>query len=84
MQFYKINFCQVIIFKLYTVYKKHEMAKIGNQTRKKITSIIASVRMILLLTACINIKISEVFYLEFEVKTTALLLTNIFSYTVNW
>ena len=33
MQFYQINFCQVVIFRLYTVYNKHEMIKIGSQTR---------------------------------------------------
>ena len=35
MQFYEINILQVIIFRLYTVNKKHEMMKIGNQTREK-------------------------------------------------
>ena len=34
MQFYEINVCQVMIFRLYTVYSKHEMIKIGNQTRE--------------------------------------------------
>ena len=29
------NICQIIIFRLYTVYKKHKMIKNGNQTRKK-------------------------------------------------
>ena len=27
-----INICQIMIFRLYTVYNKHEMIKIGNQT----------------------------------------------------
>ena len=35
MQFYEINICQVIILRLYTVYNKHEMIKIGKQTREK-------------------------------------------------
>ena len=35
MQFCEINICQVMIFRLYTVYNKHEMIKIGNQTREK-------------------------------------------------
>ena len=35
MQFYKINTCQVMIFRLYSVYKKHELIKIGDQTREK-------------------------------------------------
>ena len=35
MQFYKINIRQVIIFRLHTVYNKHEMIKIIIQTREK-------------------------------------------------
>ena len=35
MYFYEINICQIVIFKLYTVHNKHEMIKIGNQTREK-------------------------------------------------
>ena len=35
MLFYEINICQTIIFKLYTAFKKHEMIKIGNQTKEK-------------------------------------------------
>ena len=35
MQFYKINICQVMMFKLYVIYNKHEMIKIGNQTKEK-------------------------------------------------
>ena len=35
MQFYKINICGVMIFRLYTVYMKHEMIKIVNQTKEK-------------------------------------------------
>ena len=35
MQFYDINTCQAIIFRLYTAYNKHEMMKIGNETREK-------------------------------------------------
>ena len=34
MQFYEVTFCQVMIFRLYTVYNKHEMIKIVNQTRE--------------------------------------------------
>ena len=30
-----MNICQVMIFKLYTVYNKHEMIKIDGQTREK-------------------------------------------------
>ena len=36
MQFYDINIHQIVIFRLYTVYKKHEMIKNGNQTREKV------------------------------------------------
>ena len=35
MQYYEINICQAMIFRLHTVYKKHEMIKIDNQTREK-------------------------------------------------
>ena len=35
MQFYEINICQDMIFRLYTVYNKREMIKIGYQTREK-------------------------------------------------
>ena len=34
MQFYKINICEVIIFRLYTVYYKYEMTKIDSQIRE--------------------------------------------------
>ena len=35
MQFYEINICQVMIFRLHTVHNKHQMIKIGNQIREK-------------------------------------------------
>ena len=35
MQFYEINICQVMNFRLYVVYNKRRMIKIGNQTRGK-------------------------------------------------
>ena len=35
IQFYEMNICQIMIFKLHTVYNKCEMIKIGNQTRVK-------------------------------------------------
>ena len=35
MQFYEINVCQVMNFRLYTVYNKHYIIEIGNQTREK-------------------------------------------------
>ena len=47
MQFYEINICQVMIFRFYTVYNKHEMKKNGIQNRK-IANIIANARIILL------------------------------------
>ena len=35
MQFYEINICEAMIFRLYAVYNKHEMVKIDNQIREK-------------------------------------------------
>ena len=35
MRFYEINVCQVLIFRHYTVYNKHVMIKIANETREK-------------------------------------------------
>ena len=35
MQFYEINICQAMIFRLYIDFNKHEMIKIGNQTKEK-------------------------------------------------
>ena len=35
IQFYEINICQVMIFRFYIFYNKHQMIKIGNKTRKK-------------------------------------------------
>ena len=35
MQFYKINFCKVMSFRLYDVYNKNEMIKTDNQTGEK-------------------------------------------------
>ena len=35
MQFYEINISEVITFKLYIAYNKHEMIKFGNQAREK-------------------------------------------------
>ena len=51
MQFYEINICQVMIFRLYSVHNKHELKKKNWQSnQRKITSIIASARIILLPT----------------------------------
>ena len=35
MLVHEINICQVMIFRLYTAYNKHEMIKVGDQTREK-------------------------------------------------
>ena len=35
MQFYEVNICRVMIFRLFAVYNKHKMIKIGGQTREK-------------------------------------------------
>ena len=53
MQFYEINVCQIKICRLYTVYNKHEIIQIGNQKKRKIASIIASARIILLPTVAL-------------------------------
>ena len=47
IQFYAINICPVMIFILYTVYKKHDVDKNWSLNLKEIASIIASVRIIL-------------------------------------
>ena len=36
MQFYEINIFQIMTFKFYAVYNKHEKVKIDNQTRKNL------------------------------------------------
>ena len=36
MQFYKINVCHVMIFRLHAVYDKHELMKLGNQSKEKL------------------------------------------------
>ena len=36
MQFSEINICQAMILRLYAVYSKHEMIKIGNQIKEKL------------------------------------------------
>ena len=38
MQFWEINTYQDMIFKLYTVHNKHDMIKIGYETREIIAS----------------------------------------------
>ena len=35
MQLYEINIYQVMIFRFDTIYKKHDMIKLGNQTKEK-------------------------------------------------
>ena len=35
MQFYERNICRVMIFRIYTISNKHEMIKIGIETREK-------------------------------------------------
>ena len=34
MQFYEMNICQVMIFKLYIIYKKYDIIKVGNQNKE--------------------------------------------------
>ena len=52
IQFSEINTCQVMVCTFYTVYNKHEMIKIGKQNQRKIASIMANARIILLPTKC--------------------------------
>ena len=35
MQLYEKNICRIMIFKLYNVYNKHEMTKIGDKKSQK-------------------------------------------------
>ena len=35
MQLCEKDICQVMIYRIYTVYNKYELMKIGNQTREK-------------------------------------------------
>ena len=39
MQFYEINIGQVMIFRPYTVYNKHEMIEIFSQTGEKLQAL---------------------------------------------
>ena len=52
MQFYELNDYQFTIFRLYTVYNKHGVIKIGNENQRKIASTVTSARIILLSTVC--------------------------------
>ena len=36
MKLYEMNICQVMFFRFYAVYNKHEMIKTGYQTREKL------------------------------------------------
>ena len=51
MRCFEMNICHVMIFRVYTAYDKHAIIKIGNKNQRKIASIIACVRIILLSTA---------------------------------
>ena len=35
MDFYKVNICKIMIFRLYSVFNKHKIIIIYNQTREK-------------------------------------------------
>ena len=50
MQFYEINICQVMIFRLSTVYNKHGAIKIVNQTREKLHGLSQVLEKLLLST----------------------------------
>ena len=47
IQFYEINICEIMIFRLYTIYNKHEVGKNRQSNQRKFTNIIASARIIL-------------------------------------
>ena len=66
MQFYEMNICQVMIFRLYTAYNKHEMIKIGSKNQRKISSIMEGARIILLSTAFINVTNRKILSAAFE------------------
>ena len=70
-QFYEINICQVMIFRLYIDYNEHDMIKIGKIARK-IASIIESARIILLPT----VRVSQ----ELEVRLPYLFIFYLFIY----
>ena len=40
MQFYEINDRQFMFFRHYTVYNKHDIIKIGYQTREKLQALL--------------------------------------------
>ena len=50
MQFYEISICQIMIFRLNTVYNKHDDTENWRSNHRKIVSIITSDRIILLWT----------------------------------
>ena len=54
MQFNKTTICQVMILNLYTVYTKHDNDKNSLSGHRKIVNIVASARIILLLTVHIE------------------------------
>ena len=54
MQFYKINICQVMIFRLRIVYNMYEMIKIGSQFIET-SQVFANILIILLLTVNENL-----------------------------
>ena len=56
MHFYEINIYQILIFRLYTVYNNHDDDKNWQSNQRKIPSIIASARIILLSTVGLNSK----------------------------
>ena len=47
MQFSEIYNYQVMNFKIYTIYNKHEMIKVGNETREKSQVLLQQVQPII-------------------------------------
>ena len=71
MQLYEKNICQFTIFKLYTIYNKHELIKIGNQTRKREKSQVLS--QVLEFLQTVRIKINAKYFVIFRILNLIIL-----------
>ena len=56
IQFYEINVCQLMIFRLYTVYSKHEKIKVSNKIIRafEIISLKKHIPYAVLLNKCLS------------------------------
>ena len=71
MQFCEINIHQVMIFRLYTVYNKHDMIKMTVKNQIKIASIIANDRIILLPTVIQSPQAGVYFFNQLLIKNSS-------------